>query len=233
MFILDGLDEADHVKIDMFINLAQSKELPKCLFVFTSRHESGMKMRRYCDNLWEIVGFTEEDAEHFIYKYFRNMEYLANRLLKEIRSRLELRQLISNPLNTVLLCILCEDSEEAFPESRTQLYIEIVKCVLRRYEEKKGFSSDNEDLIEVYEEELRSLGCIALQSLLKGELYIEESKVNGSNFNALKKFGFLSTQSGRSRRKPCFRYGFLHKSFQEFFAGFHLALKILREEDEA
>ena len=233
LFVLDGLDEADHGKINMFINLAQSKELPKCLFVFTSRHESGIKMRRYCDNLWEIVGFTEEDAEHFIYKYFRNMKYLADRLRREIRSRSDLRQLISNPLNTALLCILCEDFEEAFPESRTQLYIEIVKCVLRRYEAKKGFSSDEEDLIEVYEEELRSLGCIALQSLLKGELYIEESKANGNNFNAVKKFGFLSTQSGRSRRKPCFRYCFLHKSFQEFFAGFYLALKIVREEDEA
>ena len=233
LFVLDGLDEADHGKINMFINLAQSKELPKCLFVFTSRHESGIKMRRYCDNLWEIVGFTEEDAKHFIYKYFRNMKYLANRLLREIRSRSDLRQLISNPLNTALLCILCEDFEEAFPESRTQLYIEIVKCVLRRYEEKKGFSSDEEDLIEVYEEELRSLGRIALQSLLKGELYIEESKVNGDNFNAVKKFGFLSVQSGRSRRKPCFRYCFLHKSFQEFFAGFYLALKNVREEDEA
>ena len=233
LFVLDGLDKADHGKINMFINLAQSKELPKCLFVFTSRHESGIKMRRYCDNLWEIVGFTEEDAEHFIYKYFRNMEHLANRLLQEIRSRSDLRQLITNPLNTALLCILREDFEDAFPESRTQLYIEIVKCVLRRYEEKKGFSSDEEDLIKVYEEELRSLGCIALQSFLKGELYIEESKVNGNNFNAVKKFGFLSTQSGRSRRKPCFRYGFLHKSFQEFFAGFYLALKNVREEDVA
>ena len=233
LFVLDGLDEADHGKINIFINLAQSKELPKCLFVFTSRHESGIKMRRYCDNLWEIVGFTEEDAEHFIYKYFRNMEHLANRLLREIRSRSDLRQLITNPLNTALLCILCEDFEKAFPESRTQLYIEIVKCVLRRYEEKEGFSSDEEDLLKVYEEELRSLGCIALQSLLKGELYIEESKVNGNNFNAVKKFGFLSTQSGRSRRKPCFRYGFLHKSFQEFFAGFYLALKNVREEDVA
>ena len=233
LFVLDGLDEADHGKINMFINLPQSKELPKCLFVFTSRHESGIKMRRYCDNLWEIVGFTEEDAEHFIYKYFRNMKYLADRLRREIRSRSDLRQLISNPLNTALLCILCEDFEEAFPESRTQLYIEIVKCVLRRYEAKKGFSSDEEDLIEVYEEELRSLGCIALQSLLKGELYIEESKANGNNFNAVKKFGFLSTQSGRSRRKPCFRYCFLHKSIQEFFAGFYLALKNVREEDEA
>ena len=230
LFVLDGLDEADRGKIDMFINLAQSKELSKCPFVFTSRHESGMKMSRYCDNRWEIVGFTEEDAKHFIRKYFRNMKHLAKRLLKEIASRSDLHQLISNPLNTALLCILCEDFREAFPESRTQLYIEIVKCVLRRYEEKKGFSSDNEDLIEVYEEDLRRLGRIALQSLLKGELYIEESKVNGSNFNALKKFGFLSVQSGGSKRKPCFRYGFLHKSFQEFFAGFHLALKILREE---
>ena len=233
LFVLDGLDEADHGKINMFINLAQSKELPKCLFVFTSRHESGIKMRRYCDNLWEIVGFTEEDAEHFIYKYFRNMKYLANRLLREIRSRSDLRQLISNPLNTALLCILCEDFEEAFPESRTQLYIEIVKCVLRRYEEKKGFSSNNEDLIEVYEGELRSLGRIALQSLLKGELYIEGSKVNANHFNTVKKFGFLSVKSEGSKRKPCFRYGFLHKSFQEFFAGFYLALKNVREEDEA
>ena len=79
--MLDGLDEADHNEIDMFINLAQSKGLHKCLFVFTSRHESGMKMRPYCDNLWEIVGFAEEDAERFIYKYFRNMEHLAERLL--------------------------------------------------------------------------------------------------------------------------------------------------------
>ena len=109
-----------------------------------------MKLRRYCDNLWEIVGFTEGDAKDFIFKYFRNMEHLAERIFEEIRSRSDLRQLTSNPLNTTLLCILCEDFKEAFPESRTQLYIEILKCVLRRYEEKKGFSSNNEDLIEVY-----------------------------------------------------------------------------------
>ena len=189
LFVLDGLDEADYGKIDMFINLAQSKELPECLFVFTSRHESGMEIRCYCDNLWEIVGFTEEDAEDFIFKYFRNMEHLAERLLEEIRSRSDLRQRTSNPLNTALWCILCEDFKEAFPESRTQLYIEIVKYVLRRYEEKKGFSSNNEDLIEVCEEELRSLGRIALQFLLKGELYIEDSKTNANDLNAVKKFG--------------------------------------------
>ncbi|XP_022810335.1 protein NLRC3-like, partial [Stylophora pistillata] len=232
LFVLDGLDEADQGKIGMFIDLAQGKELAKCLFVFTSRHESGIKLRRYCDNLWEIVGLTWKDAEQFIYKYFKNMEHLANRLLEEILTRSASRQLMSNPLNTALLCILCEDFKETFPESRTEFYIENVRCVLRRYEEKKGFSSDSEDLIEVYAEELRCLGRIALRSLLKGELYVEESKVTGNRLRPVNKFGFLSVQSGGSKRKPYFRYGFLHKSFQEFFAGFHLALTILSEDDE-
>ena len=235
LFILDGLDEAaDHGAIDVFISHAQSTEFSKCFFVFTSGHESGMKMRHYCDNLWEIVRFTIEDTKHFINKYFGNRKNLAKRLCEEIsHSSSDLRQLMSNPLNTALLCILRENSITAFPESRSQLYIEIVKCVLRRYEEKEGISGNNEDIIEVYKEELRNLGRIALQSLLKGELYIKEKRDKANVFKSVNKFGFLSIQSESSERKTYFRYGFLHKSFQEFFAGFHLALSYIREEDEA
>ena len=235
LFILDGLDEAaDHGAIDVFISHAQSTEFSKCFFVFTSGHESGMKMRHYCDNLWEIVRFTIEDTKNFINKYFGNRKNLAKRLCEEIsHSSSDLRQLMSNPLNTALLCILRENSITAFPESRSQLYIEIVKCVLRRYEEKEGISGNNEDIIEVYKEELRNLGRIALQSLLKGELYIKERRDKADDFKSVNKFGFLSIQSESSERKPYFRYGFLHKSFQEFFAGFHLALSYIREEDEA
>ena len=225
LFILDGLDEAaNHGAIDVFISLAQSTEFSKCFFVFTSGHESGVKMRPYCDNLWEIVRFKIEDTKLFINKYFGNRENLAKELCEEI-SHLssDLRQLISNPLNTALLCILRENSITTFPKSRSQLYIEIVNCVLRRYEEKEGISGNNEDVIEVYMEDLRNLGRIALHSLLNGKLYIEAGN----------KFGFLSIQSESSGRNPCSRYGFLHKSFQEFFAGFHLALSYLREEDEA
>ena len=235
LFILDGFDEAaDHGAIDVFISHAQSTEFSKCFFVFTSGHESGMKMRHYCDNLWEIVRFTIEDTKNFINKYFGNRKNLAKRLCEEIsHSSSDLRQLMSNPLNTALLCILRENSITAFPESRSQLYIEIVKCVLRRYEEKEGISGNNEDIIEVYKEELRNLGRIALQSLLKGELYIKERRDKADDFKSVNKFGFLSIQSESSERKPYFRYGFLHKSFQEFFAGFHLALSYIREEDEA
>ncbi len=232
VLVLDGLDEADHSKLPMYIKLAESRELPKCHIVFTSRHETGMKVRRYCDTLWEIEGFTGDDANSFIVKYFKDNEHLADRLLEELSPRFgsrDLREMTSNPLNTALLCVLCEDLEGDLPKSRTQLYIEIVLCVLRRYEKKNGLSSNNEDLIKVYEGELIHLGLMALISLRKGELYIEESE-SGSNSSALTKFGFLSVQAAGGRRKPCLRYGFLHKSFQEFFAGFYLASKILSGE---
>ena len=232
LLVLDGLDEVEPSKLAMYLKLAEGREFSKCRIVFTSRHEAGMKLRRFSDILLEIVGFTREDAKRFIFKYFKNNKPLAKKLLEQLSIRSEsgdLLQLMSNPLNTALLCVLWEDFEGNFPTSRTQLYIEIVVCVLRRYEKKNQLSSNNEDLIKVYEEDLIHLGHMALVALREGELYIEESRCGG-RLSVLRKFGFLSIRAAASRRKPCMHYVFLHKSFQEFFSGFYLALKILRGE---
>ena len=236
LLVLDGLDEVDPSKLAMYLKLAESREFSKCRIVLTSRHEVGMRFRRLCDTLWEIVGFTRKDAESFIMKYFKNNQALADKLLEQLSPWSEskdLSEMMSNPLNTALLCLLCEDCEGSFPTNRTQLYIEIVLCILRRYEEKNKLSSANDDLMKVYKKELLHLGHMALKSLCAGELYIEENKFDCSStiLSLLTKFGFLSGQvSQGSRRKRCVRYGFMHKSFQEFFSGFYLASKILSGE---
>ena len=205
LLVLDGLDEVDPSKLAMYLKLAEGRDFSKCRIVFTSRHEVGMKFRRFCDTLWEIVGFTTKDAESFILKYFKNNQLLAAKLLGQLspwsKSK-DLREMMSNPLNTTLLCLLCEDYEGSFPTSRTQLYIEIVLCVLRRYEEKNKLSSANDDLIKVYEKELLHLGHMAFKSLCEGKLYIEESKFDCSStvLSLLTKFGFLSVSPSQSRQ---------------------------------
>ena len=236
LLLLDGVDEMDSSQLQTIFNLVEGKELSGCHIVLTSRHEVGRKVRRYCDTLWEIVGFSEEDAKSFICTYFRKIkkEHLAETLVKKIWNSYEpedLEELTKNPLNVTLLCILCEDFEGVFPASRTQLYTEIVLCVLRRYERKQGLSSKNEDLMSIYKDDLINLGRVALQSLRKGELHFEEQE-SGGTFVVLSKFGFLSLQSSISKRKTCVRYAFLHKSFQEFFSGFYLACQILDGEIE-
>ena len=227
LLVLDGLDEADPEKLKLFRKLIQRELLPGCFIVLTSRHEAGSNIRQYTDTLLEIVGFTTTDAECFIRRYFQQSDnqHLAETLIAKLRSE-NLYELTRNPLNTLLLCVIFEDLDGVLPNRRTELYIEMVLFVLRRYENKNGLSISDKDLLLVYKKELMILGRMALDSLRNGELYFEGHQSDFKQ-SLLPKFGFVSIQAGGSKRAPCTRYAFFHKSFQEFFSAFFLAFSII------
>ena len=229
LLVLDGLDELPGSKLPEFSEIIEGRVLPKCHLIVTSRHEVGMKVRRYCDTILEIQGFTEEDAGKCIYKYFKNMEDLARKLLFKLRIDKSLKDLMANPLNTALLCLLCEECQGIFPESSTQLYLDIIECVLRRFRRKKGLPETSEKLTEVYKTELKLLGRIALNGLREDNLDFDERELRNHN-GELSGFGFLSVQPGGSKMRPCRRYAFLHKSFQELFAAYYLCCELLEHE---
>ena len=226
LLVLDGLDEADPQKVEKYLKLIQRKQLPGCYIVLTSRHEVGRKVRPHTDTVLEIVGFTTTDAECYIRKYFQHAKHLAEALISKLQFDDELSELTRNPLNTLLLSVIFEDLKGILPTNRTQLYMEIVLFILRRYETKNGLSNRGEDLLLVYKKELMILGETALDSLRKKELYFDDYKGDIKK-SMLIKFGFLSSQSGGSKRAPCDRYGFFHKSFQEFFSGYFLSFSVL------
>ena len=227
LLVLDGLDEADPVKLKLVLKLIQRELLPGCCIVLTSRHEAGSSIRPYTDTLLEIVGFRTTDADCFIRRYFyqSDNQHLAEKLIGKLKSD-DLYELTRNPLNTLLLCVIFEDLNGVLPNSRTKLYIEMVLFVLRRYENKKGFSSSDKDLLLVYKKELMILGRMALDSLRKGELHFEDHQRDFKQ-SLSPKFGFVSIQAGGSKRAPCPRYAFFHKSFQEFFSAFFLAFSMI------
>ena len=229
LLILDGLDELPANKLPMFSELIQGRLLPKCSLVVTARHEAGIQIRKYCDTLLEIEGFTEQDSQIFIFKYFNTRWDLAFSLSLTLSNDKNLQNLAKSPLNTALLCLLCEEFEGNFPESRPQLYLEITECVLRRYRKKKGLPETSKKLTEVYKTQLKHLGRIALNSLHEENLDFEESEL-ADHKDDLSGFGFLSMQPGGSKLRPCRRYSFLHKSFQEFFAAYYLSCQLLNEE---
>ena len=231
LLVLDGLDELTTNLLPPFIEIIQGRMLPKCHILVTARSEVGMKVREYCDSLLEIEGFTQENAREFIVKYFKTeAEELAQKLLNKLERDQNLRQLTESPLNTALLCLLCEDFNGIFPQTGTQLYLEIVECVLRRYRKKKGLPDINgEDLIVVYNAQLKQLGSIALNGLLNGNVYFERSEF-GNFGDELPEFGFLSVERGRSKRRPAVYYFFIHKTFQELFAAFYLCHQIRDNE---
>ena len=84
LLVLDGVDEADPKKLEMYLNRIQKKQLPGCYIVLTSRHEANSKVRPYTDTLLEIVRFISDDAKCFIRKYFQHAEHLAEKLFSEV-----------------------------------------------------------------------------------------------------------------------------------------------------
>ncbi|CAH3195902.1 unnamed protein product, partial [Porites evermanni] len=196
LLILDGLDELPLSKLPEFTEIIQGKMLPLCYLVVTARHEAGIPVRKICDTLLEIKGFSYEDSKEFIHKYFAGKKDLAEKLLDKIKNEERLKEMTGNPLNTALLCLLCEEFQGILPESRTQLYLEIAHSL-------NGLYDDN--------------------------MYFEDKRLSSENAD-VPEFGFLSAQPGSSKRRPCLCYGFTHKSFQEFFAGYHLCYQLVSKD---
>ena len=58
-------------------------------------------------------------------------------------------EILTNPLNTTLLCLVSEDLNGVFPASRIKLYMEMVECMLRRNGIKLQLPENGEDLGEL------------------------------------------------------------------------------------
>jgi len=230
LLVLDGLDELREDLVQGFLPLIHGKVFANVYLMLTARHEAGMRVRRYCDTLLEIVGYTHEDVESYTKKYFRGHEdqSLADKMIEQLRNDNRLRELTVNPLNTAFLCLLCEEKKGVFPSKRTKMYDELVSCALRRYFAKTGIFLDDEDPVEQCASELNQLGKMAFEALLKNQLYFTQDEVKSQSptLNFLR-LPFLSREPSVSKIRPTPTYAFTHKTFQEYFAAFYLAHQLL------
>ena len=218
LLILDGVDDMSPDNLKMISQLVK-RELPQCHFLLTADQATAVEVRECCGTWLEIMGFTEEDGKKFISEYFQDQDSLSEKLFDLLEEFDHLRKELfpGNPIYTALLCLLCKDLNGVFPTSRTQVYTEMILCALRRHENIKGKSSSDEDLIEVYKDDLTSLGLKAFNLQRKEDLHSEEDE-GTLNIKDLPGFTSPQTVSGTSR---------LWYAFQQFFAGFFVAFKIL------
>ena len=236
LLVLDGLDELPKSKRAIFREIIKGRELPNCHIVATARH--GTAIRKHYDTLLEIVGFIPDDIRKFIERYFKKTDgelghELIDRLFTDAENETQtlvyrsLIEMMANPLNAALVCFVWEDLKSELPRlTETTLFVNIVECVLRRFVQRKGLSSNSDNFIDIYKVQLKHLGSIALNKLKKDCLEFEESAL-GPDAGVISEFGFLSVQTGSSKIRPRTHYGFQHKTFQEFFAAFYLSCQIL------
>ena len=220
MLIVDGVDEISKSAEIHVVNLLNRKCLQNCYVVLTSRQEKGMEVRKYCDKLLEIQGYSYKSIESYINKYFGSNIDLAKKLQEKVKPTTEnnLRTLATNPLNTLLLCVVFEDNGGNLPTTVTELYQNIVECIWKRYCKKKR--PEEKDIL--FEMAKQTLGRLAYESLIEHDtLYFRESKLGEDEIQCTN-IGFLYKDDISTKiLKPDNTYWFLHKTFQEYFAAYH------------
>ena len=220
MLIIDGVDEISKSAESHVVNLLDRKCLQNCYVVVTSRQEKGMEVRKYCDKLLEIKGYSCKSMKNFINRYFGSNIDLAEKLQEKVKPKIEnnLRKFATNPLNTLLLCVVFEDNGGNLPTTVTELYQNVVECIWKRYSKKKR--PEEKDIS--FEIAKQTLGRLAYESLIEHDtLYFRENKLRGEEIRCTN-IGFLYKDDISTKiLKPDNTYWFLHKTFQEYFAAYH------------
>ncbi|XP_015764070.1 PREDICTED: uncharacterized protein LOC107343052 isoform X5 [Acropora digitifera] len=243
LIILDGLDELAEKSKHYVDDLLHRKRWACCYVLTTTRQEKGIEVRKqpeFVFNLFlQIEGFTEKDSFQYIRRHFKisgpEHSSMGEKLIEEIKENSFLRDLQTNPLNLLLLCIVYEDHEGKLPSSRTNLYQVIVVCLLRRYCARHNVKAGKEDmdLEKQFERDIRCLGKLAWNCLLndRHSFFEEEFEELESRNEKLvaRRLGFVYKEESLKVLKPHHEYCFLHKSFQEFLAASYIALKLRRK----
>ena len=228
LVIFDGLDEINkEVALEDLVDPRKRSILTDSHVLVTSRHEAGLKVREFCDTLFEVVGFAPKDARDYMAKYFEGKEEMAKNLMEKIKEN-DLQELITNPLNTALLCAVFEDIGD-LPSTRSELYGKIILYILRRYFDKQKQEPPEEPLVAC-EKELLTLGKLAHQGIKEDKLSFNESdlkKEQEGSARSIAEMGFLSKEESVSKLDPKCLFTFFHKTFQEYFAAYYLSEQLV------
>ena len=244
LIILDGLDELAEKSKHHVDDLLHRKRWAFCNVLATTRQEKGIEVRTQSkfayDIFLQIKGFTEEDSFEYIRRHFKiagpDHSSKGEKLIKEIKGNALLQDLRTNPLNLLLLCVVYGDHKGKLRSSRTDLYHEIVVCVLRRYCAKHNVTArkKDRDLEAQFERDIRCLGKLAWNCLLiDHHSFFEEELEELESRNGelvVRELGFVYKEESLKRWKPQHEYCFLHKSFQEYLAASYIAQKLRRNE---
>ena len=247
LVILDGLDE----------RAGASKEILSKAQDQTARHKLLMLSRPYgIDTERSLAnieidhrGFNDDQLKAYVLAEVPDGK-LAAELIGYIQQHTNIREIAHIPVNLQILCALWQDErygvdrEELEQGSLPVLYREFTEYTWRRYKERtsEGVSFQGRDAL------FAKLGQIALAALEQGEVLISpglikrtlsKSETDADEVKTrCKDAGFLllsyvgkDQDKQESQANQSGFYQFPHLTFQEYFAGRHLARKLFSGDE--
>ena len=235
--ILDGLDEYSEKTSRAITNIMKGNKFDKICCVITSRPEAVSRIRDWVRIKYreaELKGFDDKHVQDYIEKFFTESKAKGEALCKLIfPNDLWYRSSYLLPLarNPGTLCIICTLHEQGRPigTSREQLYEEFVAFVLSRWEQRHQslqYKTPRKRILDKYNTVLLGFGQLSniRDENQEMELSFTMNLVMSIVGEEAMQYGILYKSHPVSRSSDC-EVSFLHKTLQEYLAGYYIVHK--------
>ena len=231
--LLDGYDELPpNLRQNSFIvDLLQHKVLPACSIVVSSRPHASTHLRDNISCQVEILGFSEQDQQHFIEHSLKGQPHKISELKQYLKHHSAISNLCFIPFNMTILLFLYKDKEETpLPTNSTGLYNLFICLTICRHLAKSGITLDEEithlnSLPQPYSKIINQLSKFAFKALANNQLVftLAEIKEECPDIDkAINGFGLLQAVEYAGRTSKSLSFNFIHLSIQEFLAAHHV-----------
>ncbi|XP_071804000.1 uncharacterized protein [Asterias amurensis] len=235
LILLDGFDEFQTTQTEKssfgsILKALNRKQYKDCWVVITSRPPldqlvSSSLVEKPFTHV-EVEGFSAEDIEEYVNKFFPDDLENVRKLIEKIRSSEVLSDLAKSPMLLLLMCLLWRESGK-LPETMTRLYTDALKYICRR--KAKDVSQDEISQI------LISIGKVALHGLISTNQFLsfKEKDFDKKAFDAALSAGVLTSERVFKELDAHNNVYFIHKTFfLEFCAAMYWQSLINTEEFE-
>ena len=239
LFLFEGLDELPTTLLaedSLLLNIFQGLSLPAVTLVVTSRPWAVQTLIEKCGDQIsrrvEILGFTKEDISRYVSNAFS--EEGKKDIMEYLYTHPQLKAIMHIPLNAAFVVQIykeCKLSQQAIPQTMTQLYSALVQGLLIRYMKSIPELSelrivDLQSLPEPIKTSFEQLCLLAFMSFTKLTVQVTFTDSEAALYGCLDSLGLMQSSADLSiYTGTTVTHSFLHFTIQEFLAAYHLALQ--------
>ena len=226
-FLIDGLDEYEyHNNLRTFIMKLIIKEvLPLSMVVVASRPVGTALVRNYCTRRIEVLGFQRHQISEYILRYFHEENQKGLDLLSYLKSHVNVYRLCYLPVHASMICFLYDNQGDKI-QTESKIYeafalLSVVRKIEQNHHTKSLNSLPGDQ--QIY---FNNICELAFDMIVQSNQVMLQSKTNifltppGSDKSSL---GLVTIDSIADTFGMEDLYTFLHLTFQEYLAAFHLS----------
>ena len=230
-FILDGLDEynPDSEGQTFIFKLIKKELLPNSVVIVASRPAATANLRRIATRQIEVIGFLKKQIYDYVEKYqFSDVDKIID-LHKYLDHHPNVHHMCYLPIHAAMVCYLFDVMGSKLPRTETKMYIEFTNHTLlrtlTRYKDKITYLESPDKLLGQDKDIFHKICELAFEKTAASRQVLKKSEIpHFSNISSgNESMGLITVDCMASVCGFENLYTFLHLTFQEFLAAYHIS----------